>query len=539
MRRQLYYGDCLDVLRSDAIEKGSIDLIYLDPPFNSKATYNILFKAPVELGKSSQIIAFEDTWHWTLETQSEFSEILNNRFGNVNLAKLVSALYDFLGPNDFMAYVVHISLRLLEIHNVLKNDGTMYLHCDMNASHYIKLILDSIFDKKNFRAEIIWEKIRTGKSQSSHFPKHHDTIFCYSSSDDFVFYAQRDEKDQNYIDKYFIFKEADGRHYRLIPFSQGTQGPPRRFGNEIIPPPDGKHWIWSQDRIDEAFSNNMFVFTKPGKPSLKFYLDDYKGKSIGTMWTDIPPINSQAKERLGYPTQKPIKLLERIINTSSNEGDTVLDPFCGCGTTVHASEKLSRNWIGIDIAYLAIAVIKDRLIKAFPDIENEIEIKGIPKSYADALELAKASPDDFQLWVTSLLKAMPGKKGADGGRDGFIFFQYIENNKIQKGQLIIEVKGGERIGVDAVHKLISVIEGNKAQLGVFISAHKPTRPMLELSNTQGFIDLGKKEYPRLQVIWLKDLLEGKMNVLYPESGHLDYLKSPKEELKDNSIELYS
>ncbi len=483
--RKLFYGDCLDVMRG-MIPDESVDLVYLDPPFNSKATYNVLFKPPEELGEAAQIKAFEDTWHWTVQTEREYSEILKNPYGNTDLANLVSALRQFLGENDMLAYLVHMANRLLEIRRVMKPTASIYLHCDPTASHYLKLILDSVLGKSKLRNEVVW-CYRRYTAKSKRFQRLHDIIFFYTKEHEYTF---------NHL--YIPYGEKSGKkdsHYKQDE--------------------EGRWFRWQKRKGQEPY---------------KIYLK--KGVRLGDWW-DLPIINASSKERLSYPTQKPLVLLKRIIQASSNEGDVVLDPFCGCGTTVHAAEALKRNWIGIDITHLAINLIRSRLQSAFPGIE--IETHGLPVSYAGALELARADKHEFELWVLGELDAMPykgGRKGADTGIDGYLFFRYLEGKKALDGKAIVEVKGGGT-GVKDVGYLDAVVVREGADLGILVSALKPSKKMYEHAAGRGTVTLGTRDYPKLQVIFLKDLMEGRARVEYPESGKIEHTKTaPKHQRKD-------
>lgn len=527
----LYYGDNLEVLRKH-ISSESVDLIYLDPPFNSNATYNVLFKSPKTGDDAySQIQAFNDTWHWGENDAQAVDEIMRSNY--TNLANLIQALRKFLGENDMMAYLVMMAIRLIELHKVLKPTGSLYLHCDPTASHYLKLILDAVFGYENFRNEVIWLKSRVDKAQSKHFSKAHDVIFFYSKSNNYTFNRLIGEKSESYIDSHYNqIEEQTGRRYRLVSLSQDGAGAPRSFGEHgVIAPPIGKHWKWSQERIDSALSDGLIVFTKLGIPRHKYYLEDYKGKGFGTIWTDITPLNAVAKERLGFPTQKPVALLERIIQASTNEGDTVLDPFCGCGTAVHAAQKLGRNWIGIDITHLAISLIEKRMKDAFPDAR--FEVIGSPKDLEGAQDLAIRDKYQFQWWAVSLVGAHPyheKKKGADTGIDGLIYFLDDEDGEYKK--IVVSVKGGDNVGVSMIRDLAGTMEREKAAMGFFITLTEPTAPMIkEAASKDSYISpLTKELYPRIQILTIKGLLDGTERPRYPDLGlGLNMFKKAKAE----------
>jgi len=540
--RKLYYGDCLSVLR-EHIPDESVDLVYLDPPFNSKATYNVLFKPPQELGEGAQIKAFDDTWHWNLDTENEFDELLHNPYSS-DLSNLMQALERFIGKNDMLAYLVHMANRLLELRRVLKPTGSIYLHCDPTASHYLKLVLDGVFGARNYRTEIVWKRTsahsdtRQGRKQHGHI---HDTIFFYTKSDDWNWYPVYTPYSEEYVETFYRYTEDEtGRRYTTSDLTAAKPGGDVEYEWKGVKPYKGRYWAYSKANMKKFEKENRLYYTKSGMPRLKNYLDEMPGVPLQDLWTDIRP--TPRSEKLSYPTQKPLALLERIIEASSNAGDVVLDPFCGCGTTVHAAEELGRNWIGIDITHLAIALIRKRLTDAFGELP--FEIKGLPTSYAGALELARADKHQFELWVVGLLNAQPykgGRKGADTGIDGYLRFKYFSESergkpKVERGTAIIEVKGGQT-GVKDVRNLGEVVEREKADLGVFVSALKPTKPMYEHAAGKGNVTLGSREYPRLQVIWLKELMEGGTRAEYPEAGRIDHTKTAPKQSRDYQEEL--
>ena len=346
----LYYGDNLDILRHQ-IGTASVDLIYLDPPFNSKRDYNVLFREKSGEASPAQIEAFTDTWAWDRAAEETFANLIDDAPANV--AQMIAALRQFVGSNDMMAYLVMMAARLVELHRVLKPTGSLYLHCDPTASHYLKIVLDTVFGKPNFRNEIVWQRTIAKANSSVRFPNNHDVILSYGKDQQptwnnaaaYIGYNP-DALSEKTAGKYRL-KDTDGRVYRL--------------DNLINPNPDRPNltyeflgvrrvWRWTKERMQSAYDAGLIVQTAPGRvPQLKRYLDEQAGIPITDTWIDINPINSQATERLGYPTQKPLALLERIISVSSKLGDVVLDPFCGCGTAVIAAEKLERHWIGIDL----------------------------------------------------------------------------------------------------------------------------------------------------------------------------------------------
>ncbi len=503
----LYYGDNLSVLRN--IPDNAIDLIYLDPPFNSKATYNVLYKEPTGEPSKAQLTAFEDTWHWGDESRYAFQQIMESKVAPVQVQQLMDVLPSFVGnKTDMRAYLVMMTVRLIELRRVLKETGSIYLHCDSTASHYLKIVMDMIFGADNFCNEIIWQKIRASKAQTIGFGKVHDVIFYYTKTSDVAFYPERVIHSDKYLKSHYRYTEPKtNRTYRLDNFTQTGQGIARKFGNKIIEPPHGKHWIWSQERIDDGMQRGLIIVPEKGMPSVKRYLDEVRGNFVEDIWVDIPPINSMAKERLPYPTQKPLALLERIIKASSNEGDIVLDPFCGCGTAVVAAHKFNRKWIGIDVTYLAISTMKYRLEQSFPNIT--IKVVGEPTVLSEAKVLAEQDKYQFQWWAVSLIKGQPygnKKKGADTGIDGYLWFA-TGIDKYDKA--IISVKGGSATVKD-IRDLDGVVDREKTPIGIFITMHEPTRKMVEEAAEHGYYKSPfETMHRRIQILTVRELMDGK------------------------------
>jgi site-specific DNA-methyltransferase (adenine-specific) len=506
---KLFYGDNLDVLRASVADE-SVDLVYLDPPFNSNANYNILFKSKTGDGADAQIEAFEDTWHWNDKAEDAFDQVM--RSGRTGASELLRAMRAFLGENDMMAYLAMMAIRLIELHRVLKPTGSLYLHCDPTASHYLKLLLDGVFGAANFRNEIIWKR-KAGRGETNNeavrFGVSHDTILFYARSRRTPFLRQYRKNSQGYIESKFTHLDECGRRYRLDNLTSPSLRPNLRYEYKGYQPPE-KGWAVSRDTMErmDAEGRIHFPTDKSRRLQRKRYLDELAGETVDSLWDDISPINSQAQERLGYPTQKPLALLERIIAASSNEGDVVLDPFCGCGTAVHAAQKLGRQWIGIDVTHLAISLIEKRLKDAFPGIG--FEVIGTPKDLASAEDLAARDKYQFQWWAVSMVDALPfggKKKGADGGIDGIIYFK--PDGKVTE-KALVSVKGGSNVGVQMIRDLHSAMEREKAPIGVFITAALPTRPMeTEAAAVGRFEDGFGRTYPRLQIITLAELFQGK------------------------------
>jgi site-specific DNA-methyltransferase (adenine-specific) len=510
---RLYYGDNLAVLR-EHVPSESVDLVYLDPPFNSNANYNILFKSKAGDGSDAQIEAFEDTWHWNDKAEDAFDQVM--RSGNTAAAELLRAMREFLGDNDMMAYLAMMAVRLIELQRVLKPTGSLYLHCDPTASHYLKLLLDAVFGADRFRNEIIWKRTTT-HSDSKTWSKVGDTILFYTKGISFTWNTPRETHSEEHLASKYRHDDADGRGRYMLDNMTSPNPRPNMTYEWLGFPPPAMGWRFQKSTMQRLHDEGRIYYptqtdgshNTARRPRIKKYLSEMQGGVMGAIWTDISPINSQAQERLGYPTQKPLALLERIIATSSNEGDVVLDPFCGCGTAVHAAEKLRRRWIGIDLTHLAISLIEKRLKDAFPSID--FEVHGTPKDLASAQDLAQRDKYQFQWWAVSMVDALPfggKKKGADGGIDGIIYFK-PDGRRTEKA--LVSVKGGNNVSVTMIRDLHSAMEREKAPIGVFISAVPPTRPMETEAAAVGRFESEAtgRTYPRLQIITLADLFKGK------------------------------
>jgi DNA modification methylase len=529
----LYYGDNLAVLR-ESIADESVDLIYLDPPFNSKRDYNVLFRTPKGHQSDAQIVAFEDSWQWGPQAEKEYREILDS--GNTDAAEVIQSLRRFLGENDMMAYLTMMSNRLIELRRVLKTTGSLYLHCDPTASHYLKIVLDSVFGKENYRNEIIWKRTHS-HNDPKRFGTIHDSIFYYAKDIRRVrWFPIYIPYTQEYIDKYFKFLEPDGRRYWTNTLTAPGPRPNLEYPWKGVMPPPGRCWAMEKPKLEELERQGRIAYTKSGFPLRKYYLDEMKGAPAQDIWTDIPGLSGlsgNAAERLHYATQKPLALLERITSASSDIGDVVLDPFCGCGTAIHAAQKLGRAWIGIDITHLAIALVEKRLRDAFPGIL--FDVNGTPTDFDGARDLALRDKYQFQWWACTLVNAQPyqgKKKGADAGIDGLIYF---EDEKGLAKKVIVSVKGGENITLTMLKDLIATVQGEKAQIGMFVTLTPPTKPMVKEAARAGFYDspLGVS-YPKIQILTVEGLLNGTERPEYPlstGSGGVTF-KRAKPELKD-------
>jgi site-specific DNA-methyltransferase (adenine-specific) len=528
-KNKLYFGDNLKILR-DHVADASVDLIYLDPPFNSNANYNVLFREKSGEESAAQITAFEDTWQWSIEAEAVYKEIVTS--GPRKLADLMQALLAFLGRNDMMAYLVMMAIRLVELHRVLKPTGSIYLHCDPTASHYLKLLMDSIFGPECFLNEIIWKRT-TAHSSAKRFGPIHDTLFYYAKTDQVIWNAQFTEYDEAYLEKYYRYDDGDGRLYwrnslTAAGVRHGSSGKTWR-GIDITS--TGQHWKFTVEKLDELDAAGQIYWPQGGRgfPQIKRYRDELKGIAVGDIWTDIDRINQVAAERLGYPTQKPEALLERVIKSSSNEEDIVLDPFCGCGTAIAVAERVKRRWIGIDVTYLAINLVQRRLRDTFHNDLSPYEIIGAPTDVQGAEALKEISPHQFEWWAVDLVNARPAKdhkKGADTGIDGYINF--FDDKSGQAKQVIVQVKSGY-IGVNHVRDLKGVLEREKAPIGALITLREPTKPMLTEAAATGFYESKDfpGRYPRLQILTIAELLAGK-KLEYPTHRVETFAKAEKK-----------
>lgn len=528
----LYYGDNLRVLRESVADE-SVDLIYLDPPFNSNASYNVLFKGPEGTESQAQIEAFDDTWHWTESAEQAFDEVL--RCGNTNAAEMLRAMRQFLGENDMMAYLAMMAARLIELHRVLKPSGSLYLHCDPTASHYLKILLDAVFSFGSYRTEIIWKRSTSHGNVGRNYGDLTDAIFFYTKSDNYTWNQVYAQYTAEYEARYNM-RDADGRRWQSVSLRNPGVRPNLQFpytaSNGVTYQPHPNGWAVGRERLEKYdMENRLHYPSRPGgQLRLKQYLDEQKGTKLQSLWTDVPAINSQAQERLGYPTQKPVALLERIVNASSNPGDVVLDPFCGCGTTVHAAEKLGRQWIGIDVTHLAIGLIQRRLVDAFGKELSPYQLHGVPQDVAGAEALAAQDKHEFEKWAVSLIpNAQPwkgGKKGADQGRDGIL---YVEGPNRKTEVCIIEVKGGA-VGDAQIRSLLGAMEGMKAPMGIFVTLREPTKPMIATAAKAGSWETDWGPMPRVQIVTIEQLLNSPASpVRIPMARSDTYKKAAKEE----------
>ena len=515
MPNALYYGDNLQVLR-DHIPDESVDLIYLDPPFNSNASYNVLFRERTGEESPAQIKAFTDTWEWTQETERAFEQeiILNPKIPSA-VKEMMEGFRKFVGErNDLMAYLTMMAPRLVELHRALKATGSIYLHCDPTAGHYLKILMDAIFSPRNFRTEVVWKRTSAHSDTKQGRQQHgriHDVLLFYTKSNKWTLNPVYTNYDRDYVERFYKnVEEGTGRRYQLDNLTGPGGAAKGNPAYEVMGVT--RYWRYSQENMQELIDQGRVVQTRPGGvPRYKRYLDEMPGLPLQDIWNDIRPVASQASERLGFPTQKPITLLERIIQSSSNEGDVVLDPFCGCGTAVAAAEKLNRNWIGIDITHLAVTLMKNRLKTMFDIAPGpDYVVIGEPTDVGGARALAEQDRFQFQYWATSLLEAYPqekGKRGADRGIDGLVYFIDGPQRKAQKA--VIQVKSGGVKSGD-IRDLKGVVERENAALGLFITLEEPTSEMNIEAVTSGFYhsDIWDKDFPKLQIRTIQQLLAG-------------------------------
>ena len=549
-------GNNLAILREHVADE-SVDLVYLDPPFNSNATYNVLFKVPDGHKSQAQIEAFDDTWHWNELAEQAFDEVMQS--GHSDAAEMLRAMRSFLKENDMMAYLAMMAVRLIELHRVLKPTGSLYLHCDPTASHYLKILLDAVFAPTSFRNEVIWKR-KSSHSSAKRWGPVHDTVFFYAKTNAHLWNPTFEKYDPAYVTKFYSHVDEKGQ-YQIDNLTGagkrgGDSGKPWRGVN---PDEKGRHWavplallerhglggqierLSTQEKLDFLDANGFVYWPKDeGMPRLKRYLDFQRGVSIQDVITDISAISSQAQERLGYPTQKPLALLERIIAASSSEGDLVLDPFCGCGTTVHAAQKLNRRRIGIDVTHLAIHLIQRRLKEAFPGVK--FDIAGVPKDLDGARALALADKYEFQKWALSTIDAQPykgGKKGGDGGVDGYL---YIKPDGKKTEKVIVSVKGGQSLTPAMVKDLIVTVDQEGAKMGVFLTLEPPTKGMIAQAAAAGFYkpegdQQWRVPFPKIQIVTVAQLFLPSNPLQMPWQDTSVFKKAAREKKENSQSEL--
>jgi site-specific DNA-methyltransferase (adenine-specific) len=513
----LYYGDNLDILRR-YIPDESVDLVYLDPPFNSNRDYNVIFKDESGRKSDAQLLAFEDTWHWGPDAEAQYAYLTNTarNQGRVpsTVSTIVAALRSGIGENQMMAYLVEMAVRLVELHRVLKPTGSLYLHCDPTASHYLRVLLDAVFDPINFRSEVTWQRTNV-HSDSKEWSAVSDRLLYYvkDARERYTWNPPHLTHSDEYLRSKYRYRDPDGRVYRLDNMTSPNPRPNMMYEwkGHASPAMGWRYERATMERLD-AQGRIWYPDSTDKRPQLKRYLDEMAGTLATNIWTDIAPINSQAKERLGYPTQKPLALLERILAASSNPGDVVLDPFCGCGTALVAAQKLDRQWIGIDVTYLSIAVMRARLKDSFG--LADVEVIGQPTEVDGARAMLVGTGLEgqyqFQWWALDLIGAQPlgavQKKGADRGIDGAISFSTGPRGEM--GRALVSVKSGS-VNSSQVRDLKGVLEREKAEIGLFVTLEEPSGPMQLEATTAGVYrsELSGRDYPRIQILTIRELLE--------------------------------
>ena len=534
MTNTLFYGDNLDILRRK-IKDETIDLCYIDPPFNSKRNY---FQIYNNIGKddAAQAQAFTDTWTWNELAVSGFQEIITNFEGRYTrqTIELLRGLKAVLGDNGLLAYLISMAQRVNEIQRVLKPTGSFYLHCDPTASHYLKLVLDSVFCPRggDYLNEIIWKRTSAHNDAKQgnvlHMGRIHDVILFYVKSGSAMRNEIYEPHSEAYTDKFYRYTDPNGRRYTLDNITGpggAAKGNPQYEFLGIT-----RYWRYSIQKMQELYLQGRIVQTKPGTvPRYKRYLDEMPGLSLQDVW-DIKPIQSQAAERLGYPTQKPEALLERIIQASSNEGDTILDAYCGCGTSVAVAQRLRRQWIGIDITYQSIAVILKRLEEGFGAAAlDSLVLDGIPRDMESARALANKKDDrvrkEFEKWALLTYSknraTLNEKKGADKGVDGTA---YLMTGSDTTDRVIFQVKSG-KVQRNDIATLNSDRQRENAALAILITLEDSTKPMRDEAMSAGFYhhELLNRDYPRIQIVTVQEMIEENRRIDLPLS--LDVLKS--------------
>lgn len=520
MPNQLFYGDNLAALR-EHIPDESVDLVYLDPPFNSNTRYNVLFTTPGGEPSNAQVEAFMDTWRWSEEAATAYDEVVAS--GSI-AAEILRSLRVFLHQSDMMAYLCMMTVRLIELHRVLKPTGSLYLHCDPTASHYLKIVLDGIFGGTQFVSEIVWKRSSAhsdGKQGRRQHGRIHDVLLLYSKGKAWTWNQLYTPYDQTYVDNFYRYVEpSTGRRYRLGDLTGpggAAKGNPKYAVMGVQ-----RYWRYSKEKMQALIDDGRVVQTSPGTvPAYKRYLDEMPGVPIQDLWTDIPPVSPQAKERLGYPTQKPLALLERIIGASTNPGDIVLDPFCGCGTTIHAAELMGRQWLGIDVTHYAVSLIEARLRASFATAK--FEVRGRPTDMDGVMDLARRDKYQFQWWANWKLGVQSYeecRKGPDRGIDGNIFFKNGPSESGAFGRVLISVKGGENVGVGAVRDLLGTVTNEGADLGVLVTLAKPTRPMLDFARSTERVRTAHGDFRKIQIVTAEELVNGELPDL-PKRHEMD------------------
>jgi len=538
-KNQLFYGDNLEVLRRH-IKDESVDLCYIDPPFNSKRNYNQIYN---NIGKEdqAQAQAFIDTWTWDDIANQGLAEIQENYLGHFTSQSidLISGLAKVLGKGSLLAYLVSMTLRIAEIYRVLKPSGSFYFHCDPTASHYLKIITDTIFcaQSGDYINEIIWKRSYGHGDSKKSLGRSHDVVFYYvKHTSKYSLNGFYHAHDQRYLDSFF--KHSDDRGvYKLENLTSPNPRPNLVYEYKGYPSPD-KGWRVKLERMQELDRDGRLHFPakKNGRIMKKVYLNELEGQPMTDIWSDIKPLSAHDQERLGYPTQKPEALLERIIKSSSNEGGVVLDAYCGCGTTVAVSQRLNRQWIGIDITYQSISLILKRLEDSFgKGVLDNITLNGIPKDMKSAEALANKSDDrtrkEFEKWAVLTYSnnraTINQKKGADKGIDGIAYFR---SEKDDPEKIILQVKSGKVSSRD-IRDLQGTITRETATLGIFITLQKPTKDMLKEAKEAGIYQSQFMSAPvdKIRIVTIQEIIEEqkRLDILLA----LEVLKSAEKQME--------
>jgi len=520
-RNLLCFGDNLEFLTDAGLFPDEcVDLIYLDPPFNSQQSYNVLFKETTGTPAAAQIKAFEDTWTWDQAANEALTRIHQDASVPAPLVELMKTFMNFLRPSPMMAYLVQMAIRLVHMHRVLKQTGSLYLHCDPTASHYLKLVLDAVFGPKQYANEISWKRSSAHsdtKQGMARYGRIRDVILYYHKAKDWKFNPQFTPYSSNYVDTFYNNVDEDGRRFTTSDLTAARPGGDTSYEWRGVRPYKGRYWAYSKENMEEFERQGRLVYTKSGAPRYKRYLDEMPGVPLQDNWDDISPVGGGA-QGMGYPTQKPLELLKRIVSASSNPGDVVLDPFCGCGTTIDAVETINREnpgerartWIGIDVTHLSINLIKHRLTRFVPP--PEYEVIGEPASPSGAAALAQHDAFQFQFWALGLIGARPTggrrKKGADKGIDGVRYFQ----DEQRKGawvtkRMLVQVKSG-KAGARDIRDFVGTMTRESAEMGVFVTLQPPTKPMRTEAATAGTYSSpwDGQAYPKVQILTIEELL---------------------------------
>ena len=528
--RTLVRGDNLEEMRT--FPDDCIDLIATDPPFNSQRNYFVPYRDEHGQEPDTLIRAFTDTWTWGEAAEEAYQHLLVEEGGQIG--NTIQGLRQFLNETPMMAYLVMMAVRIVEMHRILKTTGSLYLHCDPSASHYLKIVLDAVFGVANFRNEIVWQRT-SSHNDGNRFGRVHDIILSYSKSSQPLWNPVYTEHDPEYVERAYRHEDERGRYqvgdltaagvtqrgesgqtWRGInPSTVGNhwRAPRREAWPEGVEPPENYASLSVHEKLDVLDANGLIYWPPTGRvPRFKRYLSTSRGRRVNDVITDINPLSGQSKERTGYPTQKPIELYKRIVAASSNEGDLVLDPFCGCGTTLMAAEALNRHWIGIDLTYLATGAVRQQIERLFPQLRNSVTIAGTPENVEQALELARTTPHGFEEWcVTHVLHFRPNeRRGGDGGIDGTFRFPLGRVQGRQAyGKAVAQVKGGNYT-LGHIRDFRTAMQNVEADLGVFVVTTPPTRGMQTEATRAGkyrypFLDM---EIPVLQIYEIQKYFRG-------------------------------